>query len=66
GYPWAAGQPAGPGEFPVASAVIEDSLTLQRRHLNPGAAATLQRYADAFEKVWSHPGIVARLAGGTS
>jgi perosamine synthetase len=63
GYPWAAGSPPGPGDFPVASAIIEDSLTLQRRHLNPDAGPTLQRYADAFEKVWGHLDVVARLTG---
>jgi perosamine synthetase len=65
GYPWAAGTPAGPGDFPVASAIVEDSLTLQRRHLNPDAGPVLQRYADAFEKVWGHLDVVAQLTGVT-
>jgi perosamine synthetase len=62
GYPWTAGQP-GPGQgCPVAEAVIDDSITLQKRHLNPGAGPALMRYADAFEKVWGHLDVAARLA----
>jgi dTDP-4-amino-4,6-dideoxygalactose transaminase len=62
GYPWAAGSP-GPGlDCPVAEAVIDDSLTIQKRHLNPGAGPALMRYADAFEKVWSQLDVAARLA----
>jgi hypothetical protein len=63
GYPWAAGEPAEPAGFPVASAVLDDSLCLQRRHLNPEAGAALQRYAGAFEKVWEHLDVVAQLSG---
>jgi perosamine synthetase len=62
GYPWAAGTDPGPADCPVTQAVIDDSLTLQKRHLNPEAHQTLQHYAAAFEKVWGHLGIVARLA----
>jgi len=36
----------------VARAIIADSLTLQKRHLNPGSGELLGLYADAFEKVW--------------
>jgi hypothetical protein len=62
GYPWAAGEP-GPGQAcPVAEAVIDDSVTIQKRHLNPGAGPALMRYADAFEKVWSRLDLAARLA----
>ncbi|MDF9815307.1 DegT/DnrJ/EryC1/StrS family aminotransferase [Streptomyces sp. SPB162] len=42
-----------PEDFPVTLAVIEDSLTMQRWHLNPAAGPLLDRCADAFEKVWS-------------
>ena len=67
GYPWAiAGGPTGgraaDRPWPNASAVIEDSLTLQKRHLNPDAGPLLERYADAFEKVWNHIDVVARIA----
>jgi dTDP-4-amino-4,6-dideoxygalactose transaminase len=63
GYPWAAGEPGPTAACPVAEAVIDDSLTIQKRHLNPQAGPALQRYADGFEKVWRHLDVVARLAG---
>jgi perosamine synthetase len=65
GYPWAAGASAErqDGAFPVAEAVIEDSLTIQKRHLNPDSGAALARYADGFEKVWRHLDVAARMAG---
>jgi dTDP-4-amino-4,6-dideoxygalactose transaminase len=63
GYPWAAGAPGPAAGCPVADAVIDDSLTLQKRHLNPQAGPALERYADGFEKVWRHLDVVARLAG---
>lgn len=69
GYPWRAGEAGAAGtagpvqDCPVAEAVIDDSLTLQKRHLNPAAGPALQRYADGFEKVWRHLDVVARLAG---
>jgi dTDP-4-amino-4,6-dideoxygalactose transaminase len=64
GYPWTACPPARPvPACPVAEAVIEDSLTLQKRHLNPQAGPALQRYADGFEKVWRHLDVAARIAG---
>jgi hypothetical protein len=44
----------------VAYAVVDDSFTLQHRHLNPASGPVLERFADAFEKVWKH---VDRLAG---
>lgn len=43
-------------------AVLEDSLTLQKRHLSPHAGPFLQRCADAFEKVWGHLDVVARMS----
>lgn len=63
GYPWAAAaeQPS-PADFPIARAVIDDSLTLQKRHLNPAAHDTLQQFAAAFEKVWRHLDVVAAMA----
>lgn len=41
-------------DYPTTIAVIEDSLTLQRWHLNPQAGPVLRRCAAAFEKVWDH------------
>jgi perosamine synthetase len=68
GYPWAAaaGDDTPDGSHPVAEAIIEDSLTLQKRHLNPGSGPLLQRYADAFEKVWADRATVATLARAAS
>jgi perosamine synthetase len=64
GYPWrlpgAARPPERPEDFPRTIEVIEDSLTLQRWHLNPAAGPVLERVADAYEKVWAHRD---RLAG---
>jgi perosamine synthetase len=66
GYPWTAAPRPPDGTHPVAEAVLADSLTLQKRHLNPGSAAALQRYADAFEKVWAQRDLLARLAGAAA
>jgi perosamine synthetase len=58
GYPWrlpgADNGPYRPEQYPHTDAVIEDSFTLQRWHLNPAAAPVLELCAAAFEKVWSH------------
>lgn len=66
GYPWQLPGVAAPEyrieDFPAALAVIEDSLTLQRWHLNPNCAPVLNRVADAFEKVWSNLEAVAVMA----
>lgn len=63
GLPWSAGSGAEPrSPHPVTDQVIADSLTLQKRHLNPGAGPALQRYADGFEKVWQHLDTVTALA----
>lgn len=68
-HPWAltgaAGTTAGEG-YPVTRAVIADSLTIQKRHLNPGAGDLLGRYAEAFEKVWAAGDMVATLAKAAS
>ncbi|WP_328767474.1 DegT/DnrJ/EryC1/StrS family aminotransferase [Streptomyces sp. NBC_00286] len=45
-------RPYRPEDHPTTLAVIEDSLTMQRWHLNPAAGPLLERCADAFEKVW--------------
>jgi len=65
GYPWTAGEAGPAADCPAADAVIYDSLTLQKRHLNPEAGPALERYADGFEKVWRHLDVVARLAGAS-
>jgi perosamine synthetase len=48
--------------YPNAMAVVEDSFTLQKAHLGPAAGELLERCADAFEKVWEHMEVVARIA----
>lgn len=53
------------GDYPVTEAVIEDSLTLQRWHLNPDSGPVLRRCADAFEKVWQDLEPLARWARAT-
>ncbi|MEO6701188.1 MAG: DegT/DnrJ/EryC1/StrS family aminotransferase [Jatrophihabitantaceae bacterium] len=64
GYPWRFG-PAQPAtDSPVTRAILDDSLTIQKRHLNPDAGPALARYADAFDKVWQHLDTVAAMAGG--
>jgi dTDP-4-amino-4,6-dideoxygalactose transaminase len=45
-------RPYRPEDHPATLALIEDSLTIQRWHLNPAAGPLLGRCADAFEKVW--------------
>ncbi|MFF4829675.1 DegT/DnrJ/EryC1/StrS family aminotransferase [Streptomyces sp. NPDC001312] len=69
GYPWsvtgAPGTTAGE-DYPVTRAVIADSLTVQKRHLHPGAGELLGLYADAFEKVWANRDMVATLAKAAS
>ena len=55
-----AGAPEGP--WPNAEAVIDGSLTLQKRHLNPDAGGFLQKCADGFAKVWEHLDVVASMA----
>ena len=62
GYPWAAAEPAPAQDCPVTREIIADSLTLQKRHLNPAAHDTLQQYAAGFEKVWRHLDVVGNLA----
>lgn len=70
GYPWrlhGAGGPAyRPEDQPRTLEVIEDSLTLQRWHLNPAAGPVLQRCAEAFEKVWEHRDRLAAVARSMS
>jgi dTDP-4-amino-4,6-dideoxygalactose transaminase len=65
GYPWRLGSPPPSGDYPVTRAVIEDSLTIQKRHLNPSAGPSLSQYADAFDKIWANLGAVAAMASGT-
>jgi hypothetical protein len=49
-------------DYPQALAVIEDSLTLQRRQLHPESGPFLQSYADAFEKIWLNLERIGRMA----
>jgi len=66
GVPWTLTDPPAsepdPASHAIATAIVEDSLTLQKRHLNPEAGPVLDLYADGFEKVWEHLDAVARLA----
>lgn len=66
GYPWAAASDRSPRydieDYPNALAVIDDSLTIQKRHLNPGSGPLLDRYAEAFHKVWANLDVIERMA----
>ncbi|HEX5120934.1 MAG TPA: DegT/DnrJ/EryC1/StrS family aminotransferase [Pseudonocardiaceae bacterium] len=66
GYPWrlpgADRPPERPQDYPNTLAVLSDSLTLQRWHLNPAAGPMLERCADAFEKVWQHLDTIGDVA----
>jgi hypothetical protein len=64
GYPWRLGSEPPGTDCPVTREVIEDSLTIQKRHLNPAAGPSLNQYADAFDKVWANLGTVAAMASG--
>ncbi|MFD4624049.1 DegT/DnrJ/EryC1/StrS family aminotransferase [Streptomyces sp. NPDC058475] len=70
GYPWALPGARTPSyaveDFPHTLRVIEDSFTLQKAHLHPGAGPLLERYADAFTKVWQHRDTLAGHAEGAS
>lgn len=48
--------------FPNTCAVIDDSLTLQKRHLNPDAGPLLDFYAEAFKKAWAHLDTIGHIA----
>jgi len=49
-------------DYPQTLAVIDDSLTLQRRQLHPDSGPLLQVYADAFEKVWQNLERIEQMA----
>jgi dTDP-4-amino-4,6-dideoxygalactose transaminase len=59
-------RPWRPADHPVAAAIIDDSLTLQRWHLNPAAGPVLARCADAFEKVWENMDALIPVARATA
>ncbi|WP_399094994.1 hypothetical protein ACGH2B_26680 [Streptomyces sp. BBFR2] len=65
-YPWTSsgvvGRPYRPEDFPATLRVLDDSFTIQKAHLHPGSGPLLDRYADAFEKVWHHREALAALA----
>lgn len=49
-----------PADWRTATRVIEESFTLQQRHLRPDAGPLLREWAQAFRKVFAH---VEELAG---
>jgi dTDP-4-amino-4,6-dideoxygalactose transaminase len=51
-------------DYPRSLAAIEETLTLQRWHLNPASAPVLMLVADAFEKVWHQLDRIADIARG--
>ncbi|MFI1767738.1 DegT/DnrJ/EryC1/StrS family aminotransferase [Streptomyces sp. NPDC020800] len=59
-------QPYRPEDHPATLALIEDSLTLQRWHLNPASGPLLDRCADAFEKVWGELDLLLPAARSTT
>ena len=68
GYPWSV-----PGardvdyrieDYPETCALIDESLTLQRWHLNPNAGPVLDAFADGFEKVWTNLEEIMPMARG--
>ena len=66
GYPWTlpgvSPQRYAIEDYPNTLAVIDDSLTLQRRQLNPETGPLLQLYADAFCKIWENLDRIGRIA----
>jgi perosamine synthetase len=48
--------------YPQTLAVIDDSLTLQRWHLNPASGPVLSKVADAFEKLWENLEPIGEMA----
>lgn len=66
GYPWrlpgANRPPERAEDYPNTLAVLSDSLTLQRWHLNPDAGPVLTACAEAFEKVWEHRDTIGEVA----
>ncbi|MEW2602994.1 DegT/DnrJ/EryC1/StrS family aminotransferase [[Kitasatospora] papulosa] len=69
GYPWAlpgvVDRPYRPGDFPATLRVLDDSFTIQKAHLHPDSGPLLDRYADAFEKVWLNREALAAIAATT-
>ncbi|MFJ8937555.1 DegT/DnrJ/EryC1/StrS family aminotransferase [Streptomyces sp. NPDC102365] len=68
-YPWAlpgvVDRPYRAEDFPATLRVLDDSFTIQKAHLHPDAGPLLDRYADAFEKVWQHREALAAIAATT-
>ncbi|MGQ0825926.1 MAG: DegT/DnrJ/EryC1/StrS family aminotransferase [Actinomycetota bacterium] len=70
GYPWklpgVTPQRYDISEYRQTLAIVEDSLTFRRVHLDPRAGPALDAYADAFCKVWEHLDRIDRLARSLS
>lgn len=66
GYPWALSgalpQHYAVEDYPNALATIDNSLTIQRRHLNPDAGPLLMLYAEAFCKIWENLSTLVYIA----
>ncbi|MBU8858604.1 MULTISPECIES: DegT/DnrJ/EryC1/StrS family aminotransferase [unclassified Micromonospora] len=64
-HPWPSRLPQyDPTAFPHTLRVLEETFTIQKAHLHPDAGPLLERYADAFEKVWEHRALVRDYAAG--
>lgn len=66
GYPWtipgSLPQTYAIEDYPNTLAIIEDSLCLRRVQLNPDSGPLLERYSDAFYKVWENLDRISRIA----
>jgi len=66
GFPWAINGSGSPDysieDYPNTLAIIEDSLTIQKRQLNPEGGPALEAYAAGFCKVWDNLDVIERMA----
>jgi dTDP-4-amino-4,6-dideoxygalactose transaminase len=58
--------PSSDVDYPITARVIADSLVIAKHHLNPDSGPLLQRYADAFEKVWDNLDVVRSMTSGAA
>ncbi len=56
--------PEADADYPITTQVIADSLVIAKHHLHPDSGPLLQRYADAFEKVWEQLDVVRSMTRG--